>query len=309
MANENTSNSGQQSLMLKAASLEGTHAHQNTTTLGNIENQTGEPSTIKSAQNLESTTLETSAPADEPSLATARHETRSLLPLSPPLSPERSASTVTMSSTRLFIASLGNPAPYQSSRHSAGHVLLRALQSHLQLPALRKSKPYANGLVSMGADVGRPEYTLWQSPSYMNVSGKDLLKAYKQFVAESKSLGGGDFGLPGLVVLHDEMETAPGQLRPRNGNLSAKGHNGIKSVQQSLQSAGLMAKLTEPGVVGGKFIKVGIGIGRPAGGSREKDVVSAYVLGNFTGPELANLQGSTSSLVAILEDVRMSASI
>ncbi|KAF7540011.1 hypothetical protein G7054_g1717 [Neopestalotiopsis clavispora] len=291
MANENTSNSGQQNLKLKAASLEGTDAHQNTTTLGNVENQTGEPSTIKSAQNLESTTLETSAPADEPSLATARHETRPLLPLSPPLSPERSASTVNMSSTRLFIASLGNPAPYQSSRHSAGHVLLRALQSHLQLPALRKSKPYANGLV------------------YMNVSGKDLLKAYKQFVAESKSLGGGDFGLPGLVVLHDEMETAPGQLRPRNGNLSAKGHNGIKSVQQSLQSAGLMAKLTEPGVAGGKFIKVGIGIGRPAGGSREKDVVSAYVLGNFTGPELANLQGSTSSLVAILEDVRMSASI
>ncbi|ETS78884.1 hypothetical protein PFICI_08737 [Pestalotiopsis fici W106-1] len=304
MANANISVGGQQNLNLEPAILEGADAHQNTT-LGNSKNQIAESATTESAQISKRTTLETKAPVDLPLSAAAHPDPPSLLPLSPPLSPERNARAA-MSSTRLFIASLGNPAPYQSSRHSAGHVLLRALQSHLQLPALKKSKPYANGLVSMGADVGRPEYTLWQSPSYMNVSGKDLLKAYKQFIAESRSFGG-DFGLPGLVVLHDEMETAPGQLRPRNGNLSAKGHNGIKSVQQSLQSAGLMAKLTEPGA-GGKFIKVGIGIGRPAGGSREKDVVSAYVLGNFTGSEHANLVGSTSNLVTILEDARMSMS-
>ncbi|KAI0163391.1 peptidyl-tRNA hydrolase [Pestalotiopsis sp. NC0098] len=213
-----------------------------------------------------------------------------------------------MSSVRLFVASLGNPAPYQSSRHSAGHVLLRALQSHLQLPPLKKSKPYAGGLVSAGADVGRPEYTLWQCPGYMNESGKYLLKAYKQFAAETRSSGGGGLGLPGLVVLHDEMETAPGLLKARNGNMSAKGHNGIKSVQQSLQSAGLMAQLTEPGAGGPRFIKVGIGIGRPAGGSREPSAVSPYVLANFSGPELSNLVGSAGSLVTILEDARTSMS-
>lgn len=261
------------------------------------------------AQILEETTLDvTITSVKEPSSGA----TPIALPLSPPLSPEQSISsiatnnTAAMSSTRLFVASLGNPAPYQSTRHSAGHVLLRALQSHLQLPPLRKSKPYAGGLISAGADVGRPEYTLWQSPGYMNESGKHLLKAYKQFAADTRT--GGNLGLPGLVVLHDEMESAPGLLKSRNGNMSAKGHNGIRSVQQSLQSAGLMAKLTEPGAGGIKFIKVGIGIGRPPGGSREPSAVSAYVLANFSGPELSNLVGSAGSLATILEDARASMS-
>lgn len=256
------------------------------------------------AQILEETTLNvTITSVKEPS----SDATPISLPLSPPPSPEQSTShTTTMSSVRLFVASLGNPAPYQSSRHSAGHVLLRALQSHLQLPPLKKSKPYAGGLVSAGADVGRPEYTLWQCPGYMNESGKYLLKAYKQFAADTRT--GGSLGLPGLVVLHDEMETAPGLLKARNGNMSAKGHNGIKSVQQSLQSGGLMAQLTEPAAGGPKFIKVGIGIGRPAGGSRDPSAVSPYVLANFSGPELSNLVGSAGSLVTILENARASMS-
>lgn len=209
-----------------------------------------------------------------------------------------------MSSVRLFIASLGNPAPYKETRHSAGHVLLKVLQSHLKFPAFKKSKPYANGLISVGADVGRPEYTLWQSPSYMNVSGKDLLKAYRQFVKESTgSVTGNDTELPALIVLHDEMETAPAQLKARNGSMSAKGHNGIKSVQQSLQTAGLLDRLTEPGS-GGKFIKIGVGIGRPAGGTRDKDDVSAYVLGKFSSAELANLAISATKLEALLEEAR-----
>lgn len=209
-----------------------------------------------------------------------------------------------MSSVRLFVASLGNPAPYKETRHSAGHVLLKLLQSHLKFPTFKKSKPHANGLVSVGADIGRPEYTLWQSPSYMNVSGKDLLKAYRQFVKDTTgSAPGENTELPGLIVLHDEMETAPAQLKARNGNMSARGHNGIKSVQQSLQSAGLMGRLTGPGS-GGKFIKIGVGIGRPAGGTRDKDDVSAYVLGKFAGAELANLAGSALKLEVLLEDAR-----
>jgi PTH1 family peptidyl-tRNA hydrolase len=203
-----------------------------------------------------------------------------------------------MNPARLFIASLGNPAPLHKTRHSAGHVLLRALQSHLGLPALKKSKPYANGLVSLGADVGRPEYTLWHSPSFMNISGAGLLKAYRQFASMTNS-GAGE-GLPGLVILHDEMETAPGQLKVRHGPTSAKGHNGVKSVQQSLQSSGIMDKLTATGD-GGRFIKIAIGIGRPGDGTRDRDDVSAYVLGPLSGAETAAIEKSAQGLVEILE--------
>ncbi|ORY61769.1 peptidyl-tRNA hydrolase, partial [Pseudomassariella vexata] len=182
-----------------------------------------------------------------------------------------------MKSARLFIASLGNPSPHLTTRHSAGHVLLRALQSHLNLPSLKKSKSFAGGLVSLGADVGRPELTLWHSPSLMNISGVALLKAYKQFLSNATPAE----GIPGLVILHDEMETAPGRLKVRHGATSARGHNGIKSVQQSLLSAGLMGGLAD----GASFVKVGIGIGRPAGGTRERDEVSDYVLGQLRGEE------------------------
>ncbi|CAJ2510254.1 Uu.00g061540.m01.CDS01 [Anthostomella pinea] len=200
------------------------------------------------------------------------------------------------SPVRLFIASLGNPAPYQNSRHSAGHILLHALQSHLGLPSFKRSKPYARGFLSLGADVGRPELTLWQSPASMNVSGSAVLKAYKHFVStvtsEASTL---------LVVLHDEMEAGVGQLKVRRGFMSAKGHNGIKSVQQSLQSAGLMKTLLD-GDNEGRLVKIGIGIGRPSGGTRAKDDVSAHVLADFTHEERMDVEGSVGRLVGILED-------
>jgi peptidyl-tRNA hydrolase, PTH1 family len=210
--------------------------------------------------------------------------------------------------TRLFIASLGNPAPYLTTRHSAGHVLLRALQAHLQLPALRRSKPHAGGLVATSGPVSAgsaTEYLLWQSPSLMNVSGPALLKAYRQYAADSRRGGDDNALLPGLVVLHDEMEVAPGRLRARAGNLSAKGHNGIKSVQQSLQSAGLLARLTEASAGGGpRFVKIGVGIGRPQGGTRDKGDVSAFVLGGLDAGEMAKIAETAGSLVELMEEAR-----
>ncbi|KAK8079773.1 hypothetical protein PG997_007591 [Apiospora hydei] len=71
----------------------------------------------------------------------------------------------------------------------------------------------------------------------MNESGDAVAKAYRQFVSASASATVDEW--PTLVVLHDEMELAPGQLRLGPGAASAKGHNGLKSVQQSLRSTGL----------------------------------------------------------------------
>lgn len=198
-----------------------------------------------------------------------------------------------MNPARLFVVSLGNPPPYSATRHSAGHILIKTLQSHLQFPSFHKSKSYANGLTSAGADVGRPDLTLWQSPSLMNVSGVALLKAYKSFMSSSQ-LSPTD-PLPGLIILYDEMETAPSQLRLRRGATSPKGHNGLKSVQQTLQAAGLMNKL------GDRYVKIGIGIGRPPGGSRSSDDVSQYVLGQLTGGEKQALDSKVADLAKLLD--------
>lgn len=138
--------------------------------------------------------------------------------------------------------------------------------------------------------MGRPEITLYQSAVLMNISGPPLLKAWRHFCGIQDAAG----RTPGLVVLHDEMEIEPGRLKVRRAQHSIKGHNGLKSVQSSLLSAGAL------GPAPSRYIKIGIGIGRPAGGSRQSDDVSAYVLGQLTSKEKEGLQQCTGELAMAL---------
>ncbi|KAK5082868.1 hypothetical protein LTR05_006749 [Lithohypha guttulata] len=196
-----------------------------------------------------------------------------------------------MRPTSLLVASLGNPPPYHSTRHSAAHLILRHLQASMNLPHFTsKSKPYGGGHISVGAEAGRPAFTLYQSSVQMNVSGPPLLKAWKHFAGLQDVAA----RTPGLVVLHDEMETQPGSIKVRRGNGSAKGHNGIKSVQQSFSGGGLLDSL------GDRFVRIGVGIGRPAGGSRTSNDVSAYVLGQLTAREKDGLESAASQVESVL---------
>ncbi|KAJ9618000.1 hypothetical protein H2204_013230 [Knufia peltigerae] len=191
---------------------------------------------------------------------------------------------------RLLIASIGNPPPYHTTRHSAGHLVLKSLSTHMSLPPLSRSKVLGTGSVSLGSDRGVPEYTLWQSASMMNVSGTGTLKAWKQF--NGLNAGASPDILTALVVLHDELESSIGTIKLRRGETSAKGHNGIKSIQSSFKSAGLLPSM------GDRFIKLGVGIGRPQ--SREKDDVSAWVLGQLTNLERGKIEAAAESVIAVL---------
>ena len=97
-----------------------------------------------------------------------------------------------------------------------------------------------------------------------------------------------------LVVIHDELETALGQLKVRRGESSARGHNGIKSVQASLKGPGILDQLGS-----NRFVKIGVGIGRPR--SRERDEVSAFVLGQVTRNERDVIEGKWQEVVKSLE--------
>lgn len=204
--------------------------------------------------------------------------------------PHLSVDTMQLSSprpVRLLIASIGNVKPYHSTRHSAGHFLLQALASRLNFPPLVKSK---TGLSRSGADTDYPQYTLWQSISAMNVSGVNLLRAWKAFAAEHDQQD----SVTGLVVLHDELELATGKLKVRRGPTSAAGHNGIKSIQDSFNGGGIMKQLGDK-----RFIKIGIGIGRPV--SRDRNEVSGYVLGQLTGKEKLDISNKSNELLEILQ--------
>ncbi|EXJ91066.1 hypothetical protein A1O1_04173 [Capronia coronata CBS 617.96] len=196
-------------------------------------------------------------------------------------------------SVRLLVASIGNPPPYHTTRHSAGHILLKSLAQRLHLPPLSKTKTLGSGSVSRGSDVGRPEYTLWQSASLMNVSGTGTMKAWKLFNDDLPKTQSALDVVTALVVLHDELESPTATIKLRRGESSPRGHNGIKSIQQSLKSAGQLVAL------GDRFVKIGIGISRPA--SRDSHDVSAWVLGQLTHVERAKIEAATDSLIAVLE--------
>ncbi|KAI4289938.1 MAG: hypothetical protein L6R35_000785 [Caloplaca aegaea] len=166
-----------------------------------------------------------------------------------------------MSVRPLFIASIGNPSPaYTNTLHSAGHTVLDHLRNWLLLPPFTKSR---SGFFSAS-----PDFTLWQSPSLMNVSGKPVATAWRTFLSSLSNPH--ERNAARLVVVHDELELALGKIKLRDGG-SARGHNGLKSVMQALP----------PGL---NFTRVGVGIGRPP--TRDSREVAAYVMKKMTSQEV-----------------------
>lgn len=203
----------------------------------------------------------------------------------------------------LLVCSLGNPGPaYAHTLHSAGHTIT----SHIA--AVKSYTPFTAGLSGRvarpdnttysfgplqgfrktkepGVGEGGDDWTIWQSTSLMNVSGKPLVRALSSFSSEISRSGRG----PGrLVVIHDELESPLGKISVRDGGSSAKGHNGIKSVQASM-----------PG--GTKWWRIGVGIGRPE--SREPNVVAGYVLRKMHAGEMRAMEKACAGVVAVLREI------
>ncbi|MCJ1383599.1 hypothetical protein MMC17_006713 [Xylographa soralifera] len=180
--------------------------------------------------------------------------------------------------TRILIASIGNPPPYALSLHSAGHILSSALVSVLTYPSFVRSSSLG-GLITTGT-----EYTLYQSPALMNVSGKPIAAAYKAFL---KGLSPNERPSAKLVVLHDELESPLGKIKMKISG-SAKGHNGIKDIMKALGGA--------------DFVRIGVGIGRPQ--SRDSRDVASFVLRKMTMEELARVRDGAGEVLMILEKIR-----
>lgn len=179
----------------------------------------------------------------------------------------------------LLIASLGNPPPtYANTLHSAGHTLLSALRETLGYPPFARDRSLG-GLVSRGGD-----FTLWQSPSLMNISGKSVAGAWKGFL---RDLTPDDRASARLLVVHDELESPLGRIKLKRGG-SARGHNGIKSCIGSLG--------------GMEFSRIGVGIGRPE--SRESRDVAAYVLRKMTAGEVMKVRGGVEEVLKAVGEMR-----
>ena len=155
--------------------------------------------------------------------------------------------------SRTLVAGLGNPGrKYEGTRHNVGFEALRRLAGRYRLE-LSQSK--FDGVYTTGRIAGE-DVLLLEPHGYMNNSGKSV-RAARDFY---------DIPASETVVLHDDIDLEPGQLKIKSGG-GHGGHNGLRDI---------IAR------TGGDrdFVRVRLGVGRPEHGD-----VTNYVLSRFDDDE------------------------
>lgn len=152
----------------------------------------------------------------------------------------------------LLMVGLGNPgAKYAGNRHNVGFMALdRIAEDHGFGPWRSRFQ----GLVSEGR-LGSDRVMLLKPQSFMNLSGQPVGEAMRYLKLTPAE----------VIVLHDELDLAPGKVRVKQGGGHA-GHNGLRSIHQHIGEA---------------YRRVRIGIGHPG----HKDRVAGYVLSDFAKVE------------------------
>ncbi|GKZ18692.1 aminoacyl-tRNA hydrolase [Aspergillus brasiliensis] len=241
----------------------------------------------------------------------------------------------------LFIASIGNPRPYRTTRHSAGHILLEALT-----PLLPRRLPLVGTNPNNGNIINPLFYKTYTSPTYMNESGPKLLRNFQSWLssthtevyqkivqpgnvlanttttttadapaAEEWHLRGTDpttlrnFS-PTLVILHDELEAPLGKVRVKRGGpekASLRGHRGLISSFESLRGKGLYPPNAKKSAGGGAGAGVDlsvlrIGVGIGRPETRDKGGVAKYVLAEMSAEELKAVRAAAGPVLEVLVD-------
>lgn len=148
---------------------------------------------------------------------------------------------------KLFVG-LGNPgAKYAGNRHNIGFMAVD------RMAADHGFSPWKKAFQGLACDghLGGEKVVLLKPQTFMNLSGQSVQAAMTWHKITPAD----------IVVLHDELDLAPGKARVKQGGGHA-GHNGLRSIH---------------GHIGEAYGRVRLGIGHPG----HKDAVAAYVLHDF----------------------------
>jgi peptidyl-tRNA hydrolase, PTH1 family len=175
----------------------------------------------------------------------------------------------------LFVG-LGNPdQKYVYTRHNVGRDILLEIIKSGHFSELQKDT-YANALISeeLIDDEGtKKDKTVITLPNtYMNRSGESVKELIKKHNLDSGS----------VVLVHDDIDLSFGRIKISKDRGDG-GHNGVKSVVEHLGTR--------------DFSRIRIGV-CPVNEEGEKikphkDVVSRYVLGQFSPKEIEGLKSIT----------------
>ena len=148
---------------------------------------------------------------------------------------------------KLFVG-LGNPGgKYERNRHNIGFMALDHIASD---HGFSPWKTKFQAQVSEGK-LGSDKVILLKPQTFMNNSGQSVGEAMRFYKLIPDD----------VVVLHDELDLAPGKCRVKQGGGHA-GHNGLRSIHAH---------------IGAAYGRVRLGIGHPG----HKDAVAGYVLRDF----------------------------
>ena len=149
----------------------------------------------------------------------------------------------------LLVVGLGNPGEkYARNRHNIGFMAADEIVRRHSFSAYRSK---FQGELAEGK-IGTERVLVFKPMTFMNESGravKELVTFYKIATED-------------VLVLHDELDLAPGKLRVKRGGGHA-GHNGLRSMHAH---------------IGEGYGRVRLGIGHPG----HKDRVTGYVLNDFS---------------------------
>ena len=135
---------------------------------------------------------------------------------------KNTAKAPTVSSPIRLVVGLGNPgSEYERTRHNAGCWAIDALARALGASGFSVDKKMKAEVATAVVD-GRKIWLI-KPQTYMNCSGQSV-GPFARFH---------DIRPEEILVLHDELDLLPGQLRVKLGG-SSGGHNGLKDIQAAL---------------------------------------------------------------------------
>ncbi|QED23109.1 aminoacyl-tRNA hydrolase [Candidatus Deianiraea vastatrix] len=155
-----------------------------------------------------------------------------------------------------LVVGLGNPGnEYKNTRHNIGFIAIDKLVSKFS-DGLLFSK--FDGLLVKGRVLGS-DIIFLKPQTYMNLSGNCVQRVMQFYKIQSDK----------IIVIHDDIDLKFGvtKMKFSGGN---GGHNGLKSIDAT---------------VGSNYHRIRVGVGRP----ENKDMVSSYVLSNFSASEIASV--------------------
>jgi PTH1 family peptidyl-tRNA hydrolase len=169
-----------------------------------------------------------------------------------------------------LVVGLGNPGKeYERTRHNAGFWLVERFASSSGLH-FRKDPKY-QALVARLPDNGA---WLLLPQSFMNASGRAVQMLAGFFKIEPQE----------ILVVHDELDFAPGVARLKQGG-GIGGHNGLRDISQRVASH--------------DYWRLRIGIGHPG----DKNIVADYVLQKPSAADKAGIDEAIGRSLQVMPEI------